>query len=278
MKFREEVSLYLKEAYSLSENTIKGFGIPKGFQRTGSILILRSNHKLDERIGEACLNIYSWTTGVFQHVSTQTEGRIPKLIYLAGQRNTETIHIENGVKYVLDIEKITFSQGNSNLRKRLINEVNDGENLLDMFAAVGNLSLQPILYKTINFHLIEKQPYTYKFLLKTLKINDVTRGITQNIDCRDITIKNWADRIFMGYHDVNEEHLTSALKALKQNGIIHLHPLVKNHDVSEWIEYYSKIIEANNYSIIDVTSYTVKKFSPGLEHTEIQFKVSSIKA
>ncbi|KKL12699.1 hypothetical protein LCGC14_2533170, partial [marine sediment metagenome] len=50
-------------------------------------------------------------------------------------------------------------------------------------------------------------PYTFSFLEKTVKINKIKNIEIMNIDCKDAKIENWADHVFMGYHNVNKNHL-----------------------------------------------------------------------
>ncbi len=265
--FREVIQNHLQKEF-------KKEVIPKGFKRIGDLMILRSVHEIPKEVGEAALEAFHWCRGVFQQLNTLGENRRPVFRHLAGSYNTETAHKENGVIYILDASKITFSGGNSFLRKRLVDIVQDGENLLDMFAAVGNLSLQPIVYKEIDYLLIEKDPLTYTYLIKTLHANEMDASKALNKDCREITIQNWADRIFMGYHGVDETHLKSAVRALKNEGTIHIHPLERAKEVSNRVDELSGLLNSIGCHILDIKTYSVKKFSPGLQHYEIIFKLS----
>lgn len=243
--------------------------IPRGYKRIENKIILRNNNILSEELGEAILVAYSWCTGVFQHLTTIGENRRPKLIHLAGDSNTIVTHNENYVKYYLDISKITFSGGNRTLRKRLVDEIKDGENLLDMFAAVGNLSIQVAVHRNINAILIEKDPYTYSFLKKTIEINKIQNTKIENIDCKDIEIENWADRIFMGYHNVTKTHIKAAIQACRLNTIIHLHPLAAKNNHTEWIDKYTSWINQFGVKVVSHSTRTIKNYSPNLDHIEV---------
>lgn len=243
--------------------------IPTGFKRLGNYMILRSTYNLENQLGNAILNEFPWCKGVYQYNTTTGESRIPQIRYLAGNKETKIIHKENKVLYHLDIARIMFSGGNTNLRKRLVNELREGEFLVDMFAAVGNLSLQPLFYKRNNAILIEKNNYTFSFLKKNIQENNIVNVELINSDCRDVNIEDIADRIYMGYHDVDISHLSKAIEIAKNKSNLHLHPIAKVGFYDEWINMYSTWMEDLGVKIIETRTVKVKDFSPGLHHIEI---------
>lgn len=243
--------------------------LPNGFKRLENKIILRHQTELDKKVGLAVLKSYPWCTGVYQHITTTGENRRPKLVYLAGEHNTVITHTENKTKFILDISKITFSGGNRELRRRLVAEVTDGENILDMFAAVGNLSLQILKHRNIRGILIEKDAYTFSFLRRSVELNKLTNVDIHNIDCRELTIQNWADRVFMGYHNVSETHIAKALEACKKTAKIHIHPLARKNNYSEFSHKYHKWIKDLGSTIIETEVRKIKSYSPNLNHIEI---------
>ncbi|MCE7735284.1 MAG: hypothetical protein GPJ54_10430 [Candidatus Heimdallarchaeota archaeon] len=243
--------------------------VPMGYKRLENKIILRHKTLLKENLGLAVLKSYPWCTSVFQHINTLGENRRPELRHLAGDENTIVTHTENKTKYVLDISKITFSGGNRELRKRLVDEVSDGENVLDMFAAVGNLSMQVLKHRNVNGILVERDDYTFSFLNKSIILNKLTNVDIHNLDCRDIEITNWANRIFMGYHNVAESHLKRALDASKELVKIHIHPLALKNDYSEFSSIYHTWIRNYGARIIDTEVRKIKSYSPNLDHIEI---------
>lgn len=268
-KFREAIKEHLPVE-------LRSEVIPKGFKRIGDLMILRSAQEIPKEVGIAALNAFPWCRGVFQQLNTLGENRRPVFRHLAGSKSTETIHKENGVTYILDAEKITFSGGNSFLRKRLVTLVQEGENLLDMFAAVGNLSLQPIVHKRVDYLLIERDPITFRYLERTLQANGLDISKIRNMDCRNMDIENWADRIFMGYHGITQDHLTPAVRSLKSEGYIHLHPLEKKENLEYRQQTISDMLTELGCRIERIEIHKVKKYSPGLQHYEFIYKISKI--
>lgn len=247
--------------------------IPSGYKRLGNVIFLRSQKNLEKKLGEAILDVYSWCEGVFQYVTTEGESRKPKLNLLAGSNNTEIEHKENGLLYVFDFSKVMFSGGNSGLRMRLIEEVTDGEMLVDMFAAIGNLSLQVLYYRKINAILIEKDPITFSYLHETIKKNGIEEVKLINKDCREVDLQNVADRIFMGYHDLDRTHMESAVRIAKSNAILHLHPIAKIGYYQQWEKLYSDWLNTLKVEILGIRTRRIKHFSPGLDHIEIMISI-----
>lgn len=266
MKFREQI----RQSYpELSE-------VPAGYKRYGDAMVLRFHKVLSPQLGQAILELYPWCQRVFQHETTVGENRRPQLRHLAGDMSTEVLHHENGTTYVLDLAKITFSGGNRYLRERLVEQVSDGEQLLDMFAAVGNLSLQLLVHHRIEARLVERDPYTYQYLVRSLQANQIDPSLAFNQDCRELVLENWADRILMGYHGVDFSHFAVAVRAAKQRSTIHLHPLVPLEKSSAVMEKYKNWVNRSGAVILNHSVSRVKSFAPGIEHLEVILELEKI--
>ena len=264
MKFRDLIS----------NNDPSITNIPSGYSRYGHIMLLRSSSKLPSKMAEIILSHYPWCQSVYQQTDTKGISRIPEIKLLGGIDNPKTLHIENGAKYNIDISRITFSPGNRYLRERLVNEIKDSEHLVDMFSAVGNLSLQPLIHKKISATLIEQNEYTFSYLQKNIKLNGVQDVELYNLDSRKIDKQNIADRIFMGYHDADKTHLISALKIAKKTCIIHLHPIVVIGELDNQIKTYNDFFNQQNINFEILSTHKIKNYSPKKEHIEIQYKIT----
>lgn len=259
MKFREKVIS--------ADKNLKH--VPRGYKRLGNFIILRSKYLLSPELGEKIQEIYQWCVGVYQHQTTSGEGREPKTIRLSGSNKTEILHKENGVVYHLDFTRITFSGGNRGLRVNMVDIINPTDILIDMFAAVGNLSLQPLYYNKNKGILIEKNEYTFGYLKKTMELNKISNIKLINDDCRNVEMKNYADRILMGYHDVDETHIAKAIDLAKNQAILHLHPLAKPQSYEECTNKYLEWIKLHDVSTELIAINKIKDYSPGLHHIEI---------
>lgn len=263
MKFRDRI----KQA---NPDLVK---IPTGYKRYDHVMVLRSTDRLSPELGETILSEFPWCRTVYQHTTTTGQSRIPELVLLAGVDEPEVTHRENGVSYRIDLRRITFSGGNRYLRERLVDLVDDGEFLFDMFAAVGNLSMQPLVHRNIDALLVERNPYTFSYLQQTLKLNKLDPQLARNTDCRSVSLTDQADRIFMGYHDVDQSHLATAVQAGTERFTIHLHPIVKVDEWDAMISHHISVLTDLNVIINTTETHQVKTFAPGLEHIEIILEV-----
>src|SRR5207249_9792047 len=54
---------------------------------------------------------------------------------------TETVHVEGGIRYALDVARVMFSSGNLAERMGLADRVRPGVVVVDLFAGIGYFSL-----------------------------------------------------------------------------------------------------------------------------------------
>ncbi|MCD6128089.1 class I SAM-dependent methyltransferase family protein [bacterium] len=178
-----------------------------------------------------------------------TEGiyRIKKYEYVAGEKNTETIHKEYGCRYMLDIRKVYFNPRLATERYRIAEKVRDGERILDMFAGVGPFSILIAKKKNVEIHSIDINPDAFYYLKKNIEINKVRNVFPYLGDCREI-VKELPDfdRIIMNLPKSSLDFMDTALKKIKKNGIIHLYSIKQKEEIK--------------YNVIDIQK--VKSYSP----------------
>jgi len=180
-----------------------------------------------------------------------TEGiyRIKKYEYVAGEKNTETIHKEYGCRYMLDIRKVYFNPRLATERYRIAEKVRDGERILDMFAGVGPFSILIAKKKNVEIHSIDINPDAFYYLKKNIEINKVKNVFPYLGDCREI-VKELPDfdRIIMNLPKSSLDFMDTALNKIKKNGIIHLYSIKQKEEIK--------------YNVIDIQK--VKSYSPGV--------------
>ncbi|RLF94211.1 hypothetical protein DRN45_03815 [Thermococci archaeon] len=168
--------------------------------------------------------------------------RTRKYIYLAGEKNTETIHKEYGCRYMLDIEKVYFNPRLATERYRISEKVNNGERVLDMFAGVGPFSILIAKRKKVEVHSIDINPDAFHYLKKNIEINKVKNVFPYLGDCRDIVKKlPYFDRIIMNLPKNSLEFMDTALSKIKKNGIIHLYSIEQKEEIGFNIEYVQQV-------------------------------------
>ncbi|MEX2719982.1 MAG: class I SAM-dependent methyltransferase family protein [Candidatus Wukongarchaeota archaeon] len=270
-KLKPKLIRYLKGTIP---EPLLGF-LPRGYAKIGHVMIVNipeilKNYEVE--IAEILLKM-----GAFSGIKTvakkagRTKGiyRMPQIKVLAGEKQTETLHRENDTMFKLDPARITFSPGNHNERKRMIDIANNYETIVDLFACVGNLSLPIAVHKNVIIYAIEKNPEAYKYLLENIKINKLeNRVIPLFGDNRDVTPKNVADRVIMGYLYPTIDQLEIGIKALKniKGGWIHFHIAKPLNKLKEPETLVKKVANKLEYDVCYIKKLRVKHYAPSIEH------------
>jgi tRNA (guanine37-N1)-methyltransferase len=161
-KEREKIKPSLKEKFKITyaktqfitkeKRTLKSSledKIPKekleklktAFDQIGTIAILEIDEPLREYeklIGETLLTINKSISSVYRKSGAHSgEYRIQDLVYIAGEKTTQTITIENGVAMELDVATTYFSPRLANERLRIAKQVKETEKILIMFSGIA---------------------------------------------------------------------------------------------------------------------------------------------
>ncbi len=151
--------------------------------------------------------------------------RLPQVRWVWGD-GTETVHLENGVRFKLDASKVMFSSGNMDERIRMARVPAPGETVVDLFAGIGYFSVPMAVHaRPARVVACEANPVAHGFLEENVRINRATAVEPRLGDCRDVAPKGVADRVVMGHFDALE-YFDVALRSAKDRAAIHLHALV----------------------------------------------------
>ncbi len=257
--------------------------LPKRWKRVGEVGILNLNPDLlpwKREIGEKYLEFLPELRTIALKVGiTTTTVRQPANEVLAGDTNTVTLHKELGCKFWIDALKLTFSSGNHAERQRMIKSCQKAEQIIDMFACVGNLSLPIAVHNpTVKIIGIEINPKAFKFLEKNIQENQVKKQYQAKLgDNRKITPEDWADRVIMGYFTSDKTQFVAALASLHQErgGIIHAHGLSSSRKPTDWQPQIQAVIkEAFPHLTIKTSDKKlIKTVAPGIHHFVNDFAI-----
>ncbi|CAB50177.1 tRNA(Phe) (4-demethylwyosine(37)-C(7)) aminocarboxypropyltransferase Taw2 [Pyrococcus abyssi] len=250
--------------------------LPKRWVKLGDILLLPLRPELEPykyRIAEVYAKVLGVKT-VLRKGHIYGETRKPDYEILYGN-DTITVHVENGIKYKLDVAKIMFSPANVKERVRMAKVAKPNELVVDMFAGIGHLSLPIAVYGKARVIAIEKDPYTFKFLLENIQLNKVQdRMSAYNMDNRDFPGENIADRILMGYVVKTAEFIPKALSIAKDEAIIHYHNTVPEKLMPEEpFATFKKIAREHGYEAEKINELRIKRYAPGVWHVVVDIKV-----
>ena len=117
----------------------------------------------------------SITTVVAKIGQINTTFRFYDLICIAGDSSAgyETIHVEDKVRFKVDISRVYWCSKLSTERTRLIQDfLKDGEVLCDMFCGVGPLSVKAAVKRPkLRVLANDLNPIAYEYLDKNIKLN-----------------------------------------------------------------------------------------------------------
>jgi tRNA wybutosine-synthesizing protein 2 len=226
----------------------------RGYQKLGDVILFHGDKPTPGEIQEIITR--NNPRGILWIVGHQGVMRKPQINILYGNCG-EVTHKESGISYSLDVEKVMFSQGNREEKRRIASLVKPGEKTGDMISGIGYFTLG--IARAGSFvHAMEINPVSFSYLQQNICANNLAARIHASCgDCRTL-ISGIYDRIHMGHFDAISFLPTALLHATSQT-TIHVHML---NDETNKIE---KIIrDCNMYA--DTSVHRVKKTGPKTWH------------
>ena len=205
--------------------------LPRAFDMIGSIAIIdipSSLRKKEKLIARTLLSMHKNLKTVLKKTD-RFKGRLRtrKLRFLSGENVRETEYIENGCRFVFDVETSYFSPRLSNDRLEIAKQVKKGEKVLVMFSGVAPA---PIVIaknsKAKEIWAIELNRKASKYAQKNVilnKVDDRVRIIQGDVKKKIPALKMKFDRIFMARPQLKDDFLKDAKKVSMKGTIIHFH-------------------------------------------------------
>lgn len=197
----------------------------------GDIAIIKIPWEWENRkyeIGEAILSTLNGIKGVFRQISpVDPEYKVRGIEWLAGKKETITIHKEHGCSFKLDVAKVYFSPRLSFERLRISELIKSKEIIVNMFAGIGTFSILIAKRKSPErIFSIDKNPEAFNFMLENIIINRVSNIVFPILgDAKEVVeeLEGIADRILMPLPDLSIQYLPYAIKCLRGSGWIHVY-------------------------------------------------------
>ena len=254
--------------------------IPDKWEKTGDVLTIKLPTRLKKykkEIGKKYAEVLNCKTVLNDIGGISGKYRTPNVELIYGSKKTETIHKENGIKYKLDPQKIMFSSGNIDERLRMANISNTNEIVVDLFAGIGYFTIPIAVYsKPKKIYACEINPSSYDYLCTNIVINNVV-SIVEPLkgDNREISPRNIADRVIIGYFSDIHEFLPTAITCLKNyTGIIHYHNTFPDKIVPETpLKTIKKIAGQYERKIKLLKCKHVKTYAPGISHFVLDIQI-----
>ena len=214
--------------------------IHRSFDTVGDIAVLEippELKKLEKSIAwrlkqsHPNINVVAKKVGI-----TSGKYRIRKIEVLAGEKRTETMHKEAGLKMYADLNKVYFSPRLGGERLRISKLIKSNEDVLVLFAGVGPQAL--VIAKQHPSSLvwaIELNPEAFKLMKKNIRVNYLGYQIIPikgDVKTEIPKLKKKFDRIIMVLPHKDEKYLYQALSVAKTNAKIHMYAIAKEKEFS----------------------------------------------
>jgi tRNA (guanine37-N1)-methyltransferase len=199
----------------------------------GNIAIIRmpcASVEIAQSVAKAIMGVNkNVKTVLTQESPVAGDFRLRRLVHVAGENTTSTIHKESGCLFSVDVAKCYFSPRLSNERSRIAGLVKPKETVVNMFAGVGCFSIMIAKHSSAaKVFSIDVNPAAVQFMQENIRVNRVYGKVIPLLgDSKEIVnsrLQRVADRVLMPLPEKASEYLPCAVSALQASG--------------GWIHYY----------------------------------------
>jgi len=250
--------------------------IPRKWRRLGDVVIFRlppEARKNGEAVGRIFAEALAARTIVEDRSGIHGPLRTPDVRLLWGDE-TETVHVEAGIRYRLDVSRVMFSPGNTAERIGIAQRVRPGDVVVDLFAGIGYFTLPIALRsKPSMVYACELNPVAFRYLVENIRLNRADHVVPLLGDCRETAPKGVADWVLMGHFDARD-YLDVGFRCLRGRGTIVYHDVCpKEHVPEEPIRRIAAAAPSNWMRVVGIEHRIVKSYAPGIVHVVIHARV-----
>ncbi|NWW84639.1 TYW2 protein, partial [Rhynochetos jubatus] len=228
-KLRDELQRLLGKSWSEELER----DVPHAWQRHGDLVLLSEDSFRAtpwEKLGPTLWEMVASALGarrLARRGRVLPDGmRSPSVTLLLGQDGWVE-HVDNGIRYTFDVTKCMFSPGNITEKLRVASLPCSGEVLVDLYAGIGYFTLPYLVHAAAAFaHACEWNGHAVEALRRNLALNGVQdRCRVHHGDCRQLELRDVADRVNLGLIPSSEEGWPVACHVLKKTtgGVLHIH-------------------------------------------------------
>jgi len=251
--------------------------VPRRWERIGDVIVVRlpePAQRYRRVIAEAMGTLLRAKTVAEDVSGIHGPLRTPEVRVLWGN-GTETVHVEGGVRYKLDVAKVMFSSGNLQERLAVPRLVREGGVVVDLFAGIGYFALPIAVHaRPRAVHACELNPVAFHYLVENLRINRVSSVIPRLGDCRKTSPEGVADLVLMGHFEA-ARYLDVAFRALRDRGTLVYHGLCpKERFPQSVLEEVSAGAQEASFQVEEARARVVKSYAPGIVHAVVEAHVA----
>lgn len=207
------------------------------FEIVGDIALIEDDVAEPEKVADAIMKVKKNVKTVLAAQSpVEGEFRTRRFRTVAGEERTSTIHKEYGSRFYIDLERAYFTPRLATERSRILDQVKEGETVVDMFAGVGPYSIM-FARKNPNIRVIaiDKNPDAVEFLRQNVELNSVpnVEAIEGDANLEAEKYAGIADHVIMNLPHNANDFLDAAVKLCATNGIIHYYDITPEDNLFE---------------------------------------------
>ncbi|MCL4342752.1 MAG: hypothetical protein M1267_02720 [Candidatus Thermoplasmatota archaeon] len=254
----------------LKENIYSDF--PQTWVKLGNALFLRglpaeNKGRIAGIMGEVlnCKSVYEITGRI------QGATRKPAVTLISGNGG-EIVHLENGVSYCFDPEKIMFSPGNVNVRTLASRIAAKGKVVWDVFSGIGYFSIPIAKYGSPKVvYCTDINPVAIDYLRKGATINGVSDRLrAYSMNCLDFSPDLPPGIVIMGNFD-SPDYLGKVEEVAGPGATVIMHHLMENGKENDSHFAGNRIRGLLKRQIAVLDHMVVKSYSPRRWHVMTTF-------
>jgi len=198
---------------------------------------------------------------------------------IAGDKDTEVLHKENGYLLRIDPQKAYFSAREGTERLKVAQQVGRGEVVMVFFSGIGAYAVaiaveQPDISKIF---AIEINPDAVEYMRQNLRINRIADKVMPIMGDVKEAAKNFyskCDRVLMPLPLGASEFLDEAILCLHQKGIVHFYTLVDKSDFTPAEKQIDEVCRRLGKTFKILNKRKISEYSPRKWKVCIDFEVT----
>ena len=252
--------------------------LPGSFDIVGKIGLVRFPKELRsywEEMAEILLSKTSIRSVYLVESPIQGTFRTSTFRWLAGKKETKTIHKEYDIRIFVEIGKVYFSPRLANEHQRIASLVEPFERVLDMFTGVGAFPLHISRHTSASVFAVDLNLWAIDCLMQSLNLNKTTIGTVCPVlgDSSSLPfISSSFDRIIMNHPLYSIDFVNEALSYIRHGGTIHYYCFSDTKKEAE-INFMSKVQECGYCANIE-RSISLRDISPHRMQVVIDTQIS----
>jgi tRNA (guanine37-N1)-methyltransferase len=252
--------------------------LPSSFDVVGDIALIKLPEELRGHRAEIGTAILRWNRKVrvvLEDRGVKGEHRVRDVAVIAGERRTETVHAEHGLRYHVDLARAYFSPRLASERNRIADLTTEGETVADPFAGVGPYAI--LIAKrgrAREIHASDANPWAVELLRTNVASNRANRITIRAGEAQSI-LKQIApvDRVILDLPHSALDFLPHALASLRTTGTVHVYGIVGASEEVEREDAIRSIARDSGFHVTNLAIRHVRAYSPSQYHTAFDVTV-----